>query len=451
MSNFWDKPLRSLDIHGIYRRIFVTSTLVCMLCLTMPLAHAEPSLNLPTPPRSSSVNDPPIPSQNGAKVQVNAQGLHVASNDGRHRFSFTPFIQFAHHQMLNPSPDGLANGTRIEHFRPILVGQYNELVDYIFILQITADHVSLLYGFVNLRLHERLQIRVGLQNPIFAIEMRQFQQAMLFINRSMDSSIGVVCDLGLALDFRPHEKLQLELGVYNGTDDHHVFSGIQEKSVSGEIGARFYAVGKDTPTASHRGFVTLGAAAVLRRTHADSQTPHLTPHISPGQHIFMNYEDGVFADGLTLATTVFGHAGYQGFYLEGKFTTSDQQVQHASGRGRVVKHAWFASVAYTLGGTTGWSGTTTDRSVFEGGLGALQFKLRGHGLTARSRSGSFFEIEEEEAKLLGARGLSTGISWFLADGLRVQADYNWTRFHADHHALNHRQEHLLSIGLTAGY
>lgn len=190
-----------------------------MLGLTMPLAHAEPALNLPTPPRSPSVNDPRIPSQNGAKVQLNAQGLHVASNDGRHRFSFTPFIQFAHHQMLNPSPDGLASGTRIEHVRPIVVGQYNELVDYIFILQITAD----------------------------------------------------------------------------------------------------------------------------------------------------------------------------------------------------------------------------------------PFKLRGHGLTARSRGGSFFEIEEEEAKLLGARGLSTGISWFLADGLRVQADYNWTRFHADHHALNHRQEHLLSVGLTAGY
>src|SRR5699024_1454332 len=244
-------------------------------------------------------------------------------------FNLTPFIQFAHHQMLTDSPDGMASGTRIEHFRPILAGQYNEILDYIFILQITADSVSLLYGFTNVRLHDRVQLRVGLQNPIFAIEMRQFQQAMLFINRSMDSSIGVICDLGIALDLRPVDALQLEIGVYNGTDDHHVFSGIQESSISGEIGARWYAIGRDAPPADKEGFRTLRTAALLRRSDADAQNPHLTPHVSPGKHVFMDYVDGIYAEGRTLATTVFGHAGYKGFYAEGKFTTSNQQIQHA--------------------------------------------------------------------------------------------------------------------------
>lgn len=448
-------------------RICAVASLL-LVCALVTTAAAGPSLNIPTaqqdsaPPSSDKEDsdrrenkeahvDKDRKDATRGRVQVDAQGLHVSSADGRHNLHLTPFIQFAHHHMLTDSPDGMASGTRIEHFRPILAGQYNEILDYIFILQITADDVSLLYGFINLRPHERVQLRVGLQNPIFAIEMRQFQQAMLFINRSMDSSIGVVCDLGVALDLRPIDPLQFEIGVYNGTDDHHVFSGIQEKSISGEIGARWYAVGQDAPSADIPGFLTFGTAAVLRRSDADAQNPHLTPHVSPGQHVFMNYADGVYAEGRTLATTVFAHAGYKGLYAEGKFTTSNQQVRHANGQGRVVKHAWLASLAYTLGGSTGWSGTTVQRSVFDGGLGALQFKFRGHGLAAHARGGPFLEVENTPANALSANGLSAGVSWFLVDGLRIQADYNWTRFHADHNALDHRREHLLSLGITAGY
>lgn len=430
------------------------AALSCAACIALSASTAsaaEPSLNVPTQPGYRTSTPEPNAVAQGAQVDVDAQGLHVSSNDGRHNLHFTPFLQIAHHQLLTERAYGMDSGVRVEHFRPILAGQYNEIIDYIFILQITADSVGLLYGFVTLHPHERIQIRAGLQNPIFAIEMRQFQQAMLFINRSMDSSIGVICDLGLALDFRPHDQLQLEIGVYNGTDDHHIYSGIQEKSVSGEIGARWYAIGEDAPNGQTPGFLTLGAAAVLRRAHASPASPHLTPHVSPGQHTFMDYDEDVYADGLTLATTVFAHAGYRGLYAEGKFTTSDQQVQHDNGAGRVVKHAWLASLAYTIGGQTGWTGTTIDRDVFNGGLGALQFKIRGHGLRANARGDDFFEIDNAPANALAARGLSAGVSWFITDGLRVQADYNWTRFSADHNNLAHNKEHLLSVGLTAGY
>lgn len=432
--------------------------LVCATCSTSMLpsfAHANPSLNVPTPARTpvgkGSTSSEDAATAGKAHAEVDAQGLHVASNDGRHALHFTPFLQLAYHQQLSERDDGMDSGVRIEHFRPIVTGQYNEIIDYMFILQITADSVGLLYGFVTLHPHERIQIRAGLQNPIFAIEMRQFQQAMLFINRSMDSSIGVICDLGLALDFRVHDQLQLEIGVYNGTDDHNVYSGIQEKSLSGEIGARWYAIGKDAPSAETPGFLTFGSAAVLRRNEASSSSPHLTAHISPGEHTFMEYGDDVYADGLTLATTAFAHAGYKGLYAEGKFTTSSQEVQHPGGAGRVVKHAWLASLAYTVGGQSGWTGTTVDRGLFEGGLGALQFKIRGHGLRAQARGDDFFEIDGAAANTLAAKGLSAGVSWFLSDGLRVQADYNWTRFSADHNNLAHQKEHLLSLGITAGY
>src|SRR5699024_6036350 len=107
--------------------------------------------------------------------------------------------------------------------------------------------------------------------------------------------------------------------------------------------------------------------------------------------------------------------------------------------------------SYTLGGVTGWTGTTPDRSLFEGGLGALQIKARGHGLNAHSRDGDFLEIGGSPADSLSAIGASAGLSWHLSQGLRVQADYNWTTFGDDDYRLDNANEHVFFLGLTAGY
>src|SRR5699024_9816640 len=202
------------------------------------------------------------------------------------------------------------------------------------------------------------------------------------------AAVGAARDIGVALDLRPIENLQFEIGAYNGTLDTQVFSGIQEKSVAGDAGLRWYALGNDRPTTQDEGFLTLGAAALLRRNEG---TP-ITARNSVGGHTYVDYASAAFADGRKFASNVFAHGGYKGLYFQAEFTTSNQQVNDGSDRGRIVEHAWQASASYTLGGVTGWTGTTPDRSLFEGGLGALQIKARGHGLNAHSRDGDFLEI-----------------------------------------------------------
>lgn len=408
----------------------------------------------PNDTQASSENAPETTPDTAAQrpnVSIGEGGLKVQSADGRFALGLTPFVQMGYRQVASDFGDSAASGFVLEHFRPTLTGKYNEILSYNFILQITPSNINILNAFVTFHAHPALNIRVGLQKPVFGIELRQAQWHLLFYNRSLASTIGAARDIGIALDARLLENLQFEIGAYNGTEDTRVFSGIQEKSVAGDAGLRWYALGNDRPTADSEGFLTLGAAALLRRNEGNVATSHLTPRNSAGGHNYANYAGGAFADGRKFASTVFAHGGYKGFYFQGEFTTSNQQVSDAADQGRIVEHAWQASATYTLGGVTGWTGTTPNRSLFEGGLGALQIKARGHGLTAHSREGDFLAIGGNAVDGLSAIGASAGLSWHISHGLRIQGDYNWTTFGADGQHIGKANEHVFFLGLTAGY
>lgn len=385
------------------------------------------------------------------QVNVSEKGLRVTSADGRFALGLSPFVQMGYRQVASDFDDSNNSGFVLTHFRPTLTGKYSEYLSYNFILNITPSSINVIDAFVTFHAHKRLNIRVGLQKPVFGIELRQAQPNVLFINRSMAATIGSSRDIGLALDARPIDNLQIEAGVYNGTEDTRVFSGIQERSVGADAGVRWYALGNDRPTTQDEGFLTLGAAALLRRNEGNATTSHLTPRSSAAGHTYSNYAPGAFADGRKFASTVFAHGGYKGLYFQGEFTTSNQQVSDASDQGRIVEHGWAAAATYTIGGITGWSGTTPNRSLFEGGLGALQIKARGHGLTARARGGDFLNLAGATADSVSAIGASAGLSWFVSPGVRFIADYNWTTFGVDATRLKHANEHSLYIGLAAGY
>lgn len=387
----------------------------------------------------------------GATIRVAENGLHVKSADGRAALGLTVFLQMGYRQVASDFEDSNNSGFALEHFRPILAGKYTEFLSYNFQLRITPSIVRVLNAVVIFHLHPRLNMRVGLQKPIFGSEHRQAQYAMLFVNRSMVCSIGPTRDLGLALDFRPIDDLRIEAGVYNGTEDNKVFSGIQDRSIGGDAGVRWFLRGQDHPTAKEQGFLTVGAVALLRRNEGDSTISHLTPRSSAGGHVYSNYVPGVYADGRKFASAIFAHGGHKGLYFLSEFTTSNQQVSDGVDQGRIVEHAWQLSASYTVGGVTSWAGTTPHRTLFEGGLGALQFKVRGHGLSARSRNGNFLDLDGRSADSLSAIGASTGLSWHISSVLRLQADYNWTTFGADTKRLVKANEHVLFIGMTAGY
>lgn len=396
----------------------------------------------------------PAPEPTGPRVSVDEDGLNVESADGRFKLGLSPFMQFAYRLNFSDSAadSGSPHGFLLEKFRPSIRGRYAGVIDYQFTLDIKANSVAIHDALITLRAHPQFMVRVGLQKPIFGIEQRQSTRNLLFFSRSMPSSIGASRDLGLAIDARPHESLRLELGVYNGTDDRRVFRSISPRSVAMNAGARWAIIGGDNATSEAPWYLNVGGAVSLRRVEGDVADTHLTDRNSIGGRSMYGYAPGVFAHGRKLASAAFMYGGYKGLYFYFEHMTSNQQVQHEADTGRIVEQAWVAAASYAFGGMNGWSGVVPNQSVFDGGLGALRLVFRVHEHTTRARGGAWLTPTTSLPRRSTASfGFSAGAGWQLSKRIRVQADYDNTHLGSNFFVTPSIREHVVRIGVTAGY
>jgi len=385
-------------------------------------------------------------------VKVDEDGLNVYSADQRFHLGISPFMQFAYRINHSDAPGGSPNGFLLQKFRPSLRGSYNDFLDYKFTLDIKSNGIAIHDAFVDLRVHPRVTLRLGMQKPIFGSEQRQSTRNNLFLSRSMASSIGASRDLGLALDTRPHDRLRIELGVYNGVNNEQSFRSITPGSVAFNAGARWAAIGKDGATEQAPGYLTFGAATHLRRIDGTTQAAQLHAQDSIGGRLLRDYAPDVYANGRKFDSTAFMYGGYDGFYLLAEFMTSNQQITFENAPTRIVEHAWHLALSYAFGGTNGWNGTTPHRSVFDGGLGALRISARVHVKNMRSRNGQYLVgLSQTPTDQLTPASLGASLAWQLSKRIRVQTDYDVTRIDDEIAFQKVPLEHVVRFGITAGY
>lgn len=396
----------------------------------------------------------PAPAPTGPQVSVSEDGLNVESADGRFKLGLSPFMQFAYRLNYSDSvsDSGSPHGFLLEKFRPSIRGRYADIIEYQFTLDIKINSVAILDALVTLHAHPRLRVRLGLQKPIFGLEQRQSTRNLLFFSRSLASNIGASRDLGLAIDARPHDRLRLELGVYNGTDDRTVFRSISPRSVTMNAGANVAILGGNRATEEAPWYLNVGGAVSLRRVEGDATNVHLTDLNSTGGRRLYNHALGVFAHGRKFASTAYLYGGHKGLYVAIEHMTSNQQTQHEDASGRLVERAWSAAISYAFGGMNGWSGVVPNQSVFDGGLGALRLAFRVHEHSVRSRGGRWVVPTNASPRHdVSTFGFSAGAGWQLSKRMRIQADYDNTQLNSEFSFTPSVREHVLRIGVTAGY
>lgn len=422
-----------------------------------PQSHDAPADDAPSTPafvfeynfNTQTAPDAPPPR---ASVRVDEDGLNVYSADEKFHLGVSPFVQFAYRLNRSDLDGGSANGFVLQKFRPSIRGSYHKILAYKFTLDITTSSVHIHDAFMELRAHPRLTFRLGLQKPVFGSEQRQSTRNTLFLSRSLASSIGASRDLGLALDAQPHDRLRVELGVYNGTGNRRVFRGFTPGSAAMNAGVRWAVIGHDRATAEQPSYLTVGAATHLRRVDASEGIPQLTSTASVGGRTTHAYANDAYAHGRVFNTTAFAYGGYGGLFILAEFVTSNQAIQVEDLRTRVVEHAWHAAVSYAFGGTNGWNGVLPHQSVFDGGLGALRLSARLHGKHSRSRGGEFL-VDTAGVPTDALHPISAGgsIAWQLSKHMRVQSDYDFTRFDGNFSSSLTPTEHVVRFGITAGY
>lgn len=412
-----------------------------------------------TSPASDAVSDPPSePQREDARVAdkeqptvtVSQKGLFVASSDGQYAIGLKAFAQVWYDQVESGAGDARQSGFTLGMLRPHLYGKLADRVAYNFMLNITPAGVNILNAFVSFKAHERIQLHVGLQKPIFNLEWRQLQTPLVFFDRSMVSSLSAIRDTGVAIDTTPVDRLRLELGVYNGADDGTIGTTVKGDAISMNAGLQWNPIGGTGATPEAPAYLTAGGAVRLRRVHADPTAPRLVSKQSLGGHTYAAYAPGVYADGRTFASTLFAYGGYEGLYAQAEFATSNEQIADGTIGGELIQTAWHVSAGYAFGGRNGWLGVTPNRSVFEGGLGALEIRARAHGLQAKTNGGDFLFLGGSPTDQGGAVGASAGLTWHLSYPVRVQLDYSWTTFDEAGARISTLDEHVVRLGISAG-
>lgn len=383
----------------------------------------------------------------GAKVALTSRGLRVTSADDRLYLVLRGYGQIAYNHHFTDADDAYTNGFILRTLRPTLGMGIGEIVDFTLQLDITATQARAYDAVVTLRPHKRVAFRLGMQKTLLNVELVQSPTGTLFLERSMVSSLSPIRDVGITMEVLPVDGLRVELGLFNGAEDGEVFAGLKSDAL--EAQGRIQLAPLEFLRAPPSSQILLGVGGSAGTIRGSSDQPRLTAYRSLGRRTYVDYAPDIYADGLRLRGTGYLLVAHQGFFFLSEYIASKVPVRDGVQHQEMRQQAWQIAASYAFGGRNTFQGVIPTRSLFHGGLGALQLKARVHQVRVHDRGQHIrgAVVGSEDAPSL-ATGVGTGASWWMSQQLRLQADYGWTSFSNEVAPEPLPDEHLFQLSLT---
>jgi phosphate-selective porin OprO/OprP len=259
----------------------------------------------------------------------------------------------------------------------------------------------------------------------FGLERLQSATAILFIERTLASTLAPIRDVGVQL----HGELgggvaAYAVGVFNGAalDGASADTDLNDgKDVAGRLFLQPFKKSK-TKTLAGLGF---GIAASTGK-----QEGVLLPVLrSPGQLVIFNYVAGVSADGTRTRFTPQASYGIGPFRLIGEYVRSSQDVRKEAATTRVAHDAWEATAAFVLTRETPTPAGVTPKSPFAKGKGWGAFELAARYSELDVDDAVFARGLADPARSASrARALGFGLNWYLTKNVKYVANYERTSF-----------------------
>lgn len=387
-------------------------------------------------------------------VTVDHRGLRVRSADGRYGIDLSAFGQLTYNHVVRDPDEAYLNGFDLRTLRPTVRLLLSSYAEFSLTLNVTTSTARAYDAALTLHAHPKLRFRMGIQKGLLNIEQTQSPTHTLFLERSMVSMLSPVRDIGIVAETNPTDSVLLEFGVYNGVNDNEITTGIRDDTLEVHARARYSPLLDLAPQTD--AYLTLGVGGTTGAVRGTAAAPQLEPYRSSGKRSFILYAPDAVQWGRRSRATGFAYGGWRGLYAQAEVLSEAVGIRTAAHSGRLQMLAWQVAVAQTIGGTTSWKGTVPRRSLFDGGLGALQLKARAHSLSVRDRNEQFLLVEGTPAspvrygRTSRATGMTLGTTWWLSRELRVQADYGMTVFDEGHGTHRLPTEHLIQLSTTFG-
>ena len=355
-------------------------------------------------------------------VTASRDGLAVRSPDNAFSFRLRGYVQsdarfFGANGPVAPGPSTFL----LRRVRPILEATAYKYFGLRLMPDFGNGQVVLYDAYAEAKPSAALNLRVGKFKPPIGLERLQSATDVRFVERGLPTNLVPNRDVGLQIfGDLAGGHLSYAVGVFNGVADLGNGDGdvTNDKDFEGRLFARVGGLG-------------LGIAAGTGTEHGTVAASVLPSYVSPGQQTLFRYRDSSVADGrrVRVAPQAYWYVGPVG--VLGEYVISGQDVTRTTSSIRITNRAWQVAVSWFVTGEKASFTTVAPRRPFDPktkSWGALEIGARYGELHPDEDAFPTFAVVTNSVR--SAKAWGAGITWHLAPGVRVAANYERTTFTA---------------------
>ena len=399
-----------------------------------PLGAAQENVRLLQQQQAAQPESPSENPKQPSSAAPNRDGFLIKSADGALALRLGAVVQTDSRWYLDAPAGSATDDFLIRKARPI----FELLVEERFLLRIMPDYGNgqtvLQEAYVEARLDSAFNVRTGKFKSPIGLERLQLDSENEFIERALPTNLAPNRDVGLQLSGSVlSNTVSYQVGVFDGVYDNGLADGDSDNSKDG-VGRIFLEPFRNG-SGAWKG-LGVGISASAGRHHGTVTQPELPQFRTMGQQKFFSFLAGAYADGVQdrLSPQFFYY--YGPFGVLGEYIMSRQAISRATNQKRDIDNrAWqLAGYWVITGEDASYHGVRTPRARFapaDGAWGALELVAR-YSVQANDNDvytgSAASQLANPAQSAHRARERAIGLNWYLDRNLKVQINYEETRF-----------------------
>lgn len=343
---------------------------------------------------------------------------------------------YVHSDARTFASDTGARDITIRRLRFKLDGSAYQLFNFRTLIDFAGSKLVVNDAWGELALHPALAIRFGKDKGQFGIERLQSATQLTFIERSYPTQLSPNRDIGIAVRGDPlRGGLHYSIAAVDGVADNAVIESDSDDEL--EYNAHLLVAPLKLARVTGRGDLAIGGAATFGRAVGTLANPGLAALKSGGQATILSYATGSDAAATArvegyryrLAAHAYYYGGPVGVLAE--YVRNQQTVALMGDHSELAHQAWqvAASVPVTPGDRPTYKSVTPVRPFDPraGTWGAVELAARYAELRIDPLTFSR-GLADPAVSIERARAVTLGANWYFNEYLKLQLDYEGTRF-----------------------
>lgn len=375
-----------------------------------------------------------------ASLSAGPDGFGIRSADNAFRLNLHGDLQvdsrsYQGTRLSSPPSTQTPDTLLLRRARPIVEATLYEKYDFRVMPDFGGGQTVVFDAYGQARFTPEFQLRVGKFKPPVGLEQLQVDDNLFFAERSLATALVPIRDIGAQLQGELFSgTLSYALGVFNGVvDGGNNGSGDVDSNSGKDAEARLFARPFRNGFEPLRG-LSFGVAFTQGRQTGTAPTASLPTYKTVGQQTFFAYSSGAFAEGTRQRLSPQLYYFWGPFGLLTEYVRSAQQVTRAGVAQDVANTAWNVTLGWVLTGEDSTFEGVAPRQPFvsgNGGWGAFQVVARASKLAVDDDAftgTALTRVADSAASAREATDTGIGLNWYISRLIRVDIDYDQTRF-----------------------